>query len=188
MNVMKKERHVVIDGVDYYSMEGLAEAVGTSYWSLKKFQHKGAFYRVRTRLGLYYRLDEKWEIRNTRTLDIKEEYKDEASRHWEMVKKLGSLYGYKWYSATELMQMEGISTGEFYVRCRKGLYYKCRGEYFRYLTDAEFEKIYNYMPKKMKDRGWDKIKHGDDVAYADYILQNKKKDISLQGDNQKEDS
>lgn len=167
-----KPETLIKDGVQYWTMKGLALHLGVTVAKVRYYRKRGAIKRVALPEGVYYHLDEKYELEYSYQvkLVIKEEYNRECYRLREVVRKRGADFWLKKFTAQEMMIIEGISYEELIYRRNAGVY-QLKKEKYCFLTDKEWNDLVRRKGKVLQERGWMNAKHGKEWVFKeDYGL------------------
>lgn len=176
---MKKET-LIKEGVQYWTLSALARHLGVTLDKMYYYRKRGAIERVALPEGVYYRVDEKYELECTYKvrLVIKEEYNTECYKIREMVRKKGADFWLKTFTAQEMMDIEGISFAELTFRQIAGVY-QLKKEKYCFLTDDEWEKLVKKKGKLLEEKGWLGAKHGREWVFKENYGLNEWSDRAL---------
>lgn len=149
----KKIDYYEEDGVEYWTLVALSEHLGIPIHKVWNYRKVGALIRVNTEKGLYFRLAEGWKVKVNYYLD-KAGSRKMTTQDWAYT-----------YSSEEMMQREKISYEELVLRTAAGVYHRGQNGTYLYLTDKQWSRIMRRKGKKLAEKGWDTVAHGDNLVY-----------------------
>lgn len=150
---MKKRGCIKKGDVLYWTLDELSLSYGFSKRQLANYVSLGALVRVRLPEGLYFRIDEGWELVDTWVFAKK------AVRE-VVAEKPMSEDDYLWiFAKEEVMCQERIDEEEFDRRVKLKLYLP-KGQRWMFRSDKEWKNLTEYKREK-----WSHVTHGDEFVF-----------------------